>query len=89
MTAEVRLRVTSFGKASSANRAEIYARYQDAEHFYALSLRADQYLVLRRSASSLGTAAAVSVAEGGWHVLKIRCRDRRMRCRSRATWTAC
>ena len=72
MTAEVRLRVTSFGKASSANRAELYARYQDAGQFYALSLRSDQHLVLRRSASSLGTVAAVSVAEGGWHVLKIK-----------------
>lgn len=72
MTAEVRLRVTSFGGASSANRAELYARYQDAGHFYALSLRSDGHLILRRNASSLGTAAAVSVAAGGWHVLTLK-----------------
>lgn len=72
MTASVRLRVTSFGKASSTNRAEVYARFQDPEHFYGLSLRSDQALVLRRNATSLGAAAAVSVAVGEWHVLQIK-----------------
>ena len=72
MTAEVRLRVTSFGRVSSANRAEIYARYQNAGHFYALGVRSDQHLVLRHQAGSLGSAAVVSVPEGEWHVLKIK-----------------
>jgi hypothetical protein len=72
MTAQVRLRVTSFGQASSANRAELYARYQDAGHFYGLGLCSDQHLVLRRNAGSLGAAATVAVAEGEWHVLKLK-----------------
>jgi hypothetical protein len=72
MTVEVRVRVTSFGRASSANRAEIYARYQDAGHFYGVSLRADAKLVLRRNSSSFGPVIDVAVAENEWHTLKIK-----------------
>lgn len=72
MTVEIRVRVTSFGQASSANRAEIYARYQDAGHSYAISLRADAKLVLRRNSSSFGPIIGVAVAENEWHTLKIK-----------------
>ena len=72
MTVEVRVRVASFGQASSANRAEIYARYQDAGHFYAVSLRADAKLDLRRNSSSFGHVIDVAVAENEWHTLKIK-----------------
>jgi hypothetical protein len=72
VTVEVRVRVTSFGQATSSNRAEIYARYQDSGHFYAISLRGDGKLGLRRNASSFGLDVGVSVAEKEWHVLKLK-----------------
>jgi hypothetical protein len=72
MTVEADVLVTSFGQPTSSNRAEIYARYQDPSHFYAISLRGDGKLGLRRNASGLGTAATVSIAENQWHKLKIR-----------------
>ncbi len=72
MTVTAKVMVTSFGQSSSANRAEVYARYQDPGHFYALSIRGDGKLGLRRNASGLGTAAGVSVGENEWHVLEIR-----------------
>jgi hypothetical protein len=72
MTVEVRVRVTSFGPASSSNRAEVYARYQDSGHFYAVSWRADGKLGLRRNSSGFGAIASVTVAEKEWHTLKIK-----------------
>lgn|GEM_PF-6041071 len=72
MTLEVRVRVTSFGQASSANRAEAYARYQDSGHFYAVSLRGDGKLGLRRNSSGFGPVVDVAVGENEWHVLKIK-----------------
>ena len=72
MTAEVRVRVISFDHASSSDRAELYARYQDASHFYAVSLRGDGKLGLRQNSTSLGPAIAVTVREGDWHTLKIK-----------------
>jgi hypothetical protein len=71
MTVEVRVRVLAFGQRSSANRAEVYARYQDAEHCYAVALRGDGKLGLRRNGTGFGTAASVTVAENEWHSLKI------------------
>ncbi len=72
MTAEVRLRLTTLGKPTSANRAELYARYQGSGYLYGIALRADRHVVLRRNAGSLGLAVPVALAEGEWHVLKIR-----------------
>lgn len=72
MTVEADVMVTSFGQPTSSNRAEIYARYQDPNHFYAVGLRGDGKLGLRRNSSGLGTAATVSIAENQWHKLKIR-----------------
>ena len=72
MTVEARVMVTSFGQASSLNRAIVYARYQDPAHFYAVSLCGDGKLVLRRNAAAFGTVASVSVGENEWHALKIR-----------------
>jgi hypothetical protein len=72
MTLEVRVRVTSFGQSSSSNRAEAYARYQDSGHFYAISLRGDGKLGLRRNSSGFGPVVDVAVGENEWHVLKIK-----------------
>ena len=72
MTVEVRVRVTAFGQPSSSNRAEIYARYRDPGHFYAVSLRGDGKLGLRRNASGFGPVASVAVAENEWHTLKLK-----------------
>jgi hypothetical protein len=72
MTVEADVMVTSFGQPTSLNRAEVYARFQDPNHFYAVGLRGDGKLGLRRNASGLGTAATVAIAEMQWHTLKIR-----------------
>jgi hypothetical protein len=72
VTVEVRVKVTSFGQPSSSNRAEVYARFQDTGNFYAVSLRGDGMLGLRRSASGFGTPVSVGIREKEWHTLKIR-----------------
>lgn len=72
MTVEVRVRVTAFGQPSSSNRAEIYARYQDPGHCYAVSLRGDGKLGLRRNSSGFGPVASVAVTENEWHTLKLK-----------------
>ena len=72
MTAEARLFVTSFGPASSTNRAELFARYQDSSHNYSVSVSADGKLGLRKNGTGLGTPASVSIVQGQWHTLKVR-----------------
>jgi len=72
MTVEARVMVTSFGQYASSNRVILYARYQDLSHFYAVALRGDGKLSLRRNAATFGTLASVNVAENEWHTLKIR-----------------
>ena len=72
MTAEAWVLVTSFNQASSTNRVVVYARYQDTTHFYAIALRGDGKLGLRRNGTAFGTVANVSVAENEWHALKLR-----------------
>ena len=72
MTVEAKVMVTSFNQASSTNRVVLYARYQDTTHFYAVALRGDGKLGLRRNGTAFGTLANVSVAENEWHVLKVR-----------------
>jgi hypothetical protein len=72
MTVTTRVRVTSFGAASSSNRVELYARYQSAGSFYAVSLRADAKLGLRANSISLGPVVSVAVAENEWHELKLK-----------------
>jgi hypothetical protein len=72
MTVTVRVRVTSFGQASSSNRAELYARYRNAGQFYAVSLRADGKLGLRANSTSISPVVSVTVAENEWHELKLK-----------------
>jgi hypothetical protein len=72
VTVEVRVRVVSFGQATSTNRAEVLARHQSGDLFYAASLRGDGKLGLRKNAIGLGTAVSVSVSEGQWHTLGLR-----------------
>jgi hypothetical protein len=72
MTVEARVMVTSFDQPSSTNRVVLYARYQDITHFYAVALRGDGKLGLRRNGTAFGTVANVSVAVNEWHVLKLR-----------------
>ena len=72
MTVEAKVMVTSFKNASATNRVVVYARYQDVSHFYAIALRGDGKLDLRRNANVFGTTANVSIAENEWHTLQIR-----------------
>jgi hypothetical protein len=72
MTVKVRVRVLSFGQPTSANRAEVYARYQRGDLLYAVSLRGDGKLGLRKNSTGLGATATVEVFENEWHTLAIR-----------------
>lgn len=72
ITLEVRVRVNAFGPGSSLNRAEVFARFQEPGQWYALGLRADHTLALRRNASTWGSAVPARVREGEWHTLKLR-----------------
>jgi hypothetical protein len=71
MTVEARVMVTSFDQASSTNRVVLYARYQDTMHFYAVAVRGDGKLGLRRNGTAFGSMANVSVADNEWHRLKL------------------
>jgi hypothetical protein len=71
MTVEARVMVTSFDQATSTNRVLLYARYQDSQHFYAVALRGDGKLALRRNAAAFGTVASVALDENHWHTLKL------------------
>jgi hypothetical protein len=71
MTVAVRVRVLSFGQPTVAHRAEVYARYQDGDRCYAVGLRGDGTLGLRKNAVALGTPASVTAAPNEWHVLGI------------------
>lgn len=72
MTVEARVFVLSFGQAAIVNRAELYARYLDGERFYAVSLRGDGKLGLRKNAIAIGNAASVAAIQNEWHTLKLK-----------------
>jgi hypothetical protein len=72
MTVQVRVRVLSFGQPTVAHRAEVYARYQDGDQLYAVGLRGDGKLGLRKNAVAIGTPASVTAIPTEWHVLGIK-----------------
>jgi hypothetical protein len=72
MTVEAKVMVTSFGQPASSNRAEVYARYVDSATFYALGVRGDGKLGLRKGPSGIGEAVTVPIVENEWHTLRIR-----------------
>lgn len=72
MTVQARVRVLSFGQPTVAHRAEVYARYQDGDQLYAVGLRGDGKLGLRKNAVAIGNAASVMAVPNEWHVLGIK-----------------
>ena len=72
LTVEAAVRTLAFGGTSSSHRAEIYARYQDSETFYALSIRGDGKMGIRRKASSIGNTADIEATGDTWHRLKLK-----------------
>ena len=71
-----KLKVVSFGGASSAYRAGIVARYNGSSNDYVLALDATGNLVLMRGMSAVsgsGTCGAIFVggATGAWHTLQL------------------
>jgi hypothetical protein len=72
MTVEARVRVLSFGQPSLSNRAEVYARYQDGAHLYAVSLRGDGKLGLGKNGIAIGNTASVAEIQNQWHTLRVR-----------------
>ena len=72
VTVAAKVMVTSFKNASAANRVVLYARFQDIAHFYAVALRGDGKLDLRRNANVFGITANVAIAEHEWHTLQIK-----------------
>jgi hypothetical protein len=72
VTVTAKVSVSSFGQASGANRAEVYARYQDETTFWALSVGGDDKLSLRDGSTIVGTTADIPDVEDGWHTLAIK-----------------
>lgn len=72
VTIEVRVMVSSFGSMSSADRAEVYARYVDATTLWAFSLSGDGKLSLRKGMSVVGNTTTVTGIEDVWHSLKLK-----------------
>ena len=68
---EARVRVLAFGGTSSSYRAELYARYEDPENFFAVSIRGDGKLGIRHNFSNLGSAVDIGLAGHDWHTLKL------------------
>jgi hypothetical protein len=72
VTIEVRVMVSSFGSMSSADRAEVYARYVDATTLWAFTLSGDGKLSLRKGMSVVGNTTTVTDIEDVWHSLKLK-----------------
>lgn len=72
MTADARVLVAPAVQSSSARRAELFVRYVDPSHNYAVALRADGYLALRKNGTALGDPLKLTTLNDQWHVLKIR-----------------
>jgi pectate lyase len=71
-TVEARVKVLQFGGTSSSYRVGVYARYQDSNNFYAVVLRGDGRLEVRKKSSTLATAIDVNAVVNTWYTLKIK-----------------
>jgi hypothetical protein len=71
MTVEAAVYVLTFGGDLTTNRVEIYARYQAADRDYALSLRGDGKLGLRKNGIAIGNTTDVATQLGQWSTLKL------------------
>jgi hypothetical protein len=72
MTVQARVRVLSFGHPTVLHRAEVYARYQDGDRLYAVGLRGDGKLGLRKNTVAIGNIANAPAVTNEWHVLGIK-----------------
>jgi len=72
MTVEASIRTLAFGGTTSAYRAEIYARYQDSQNFFALSIRGDGKIGIRRKAGNIGDTVEIETPGDTWHKLKLK-----------------
>jgi hypothetical protein len=70
-TVEAAVYVLAFGGDLATNRVEIYARYQAADRAYALSLRGDGKLGLRKNGIAMGNTTEVATQPGQWSTLKL------------------
>jgi hypothetical protein len=70
-TVEAAVYVLTFGGDLATNRVEIYARYQAADRAYALSLRGDGKLGLRKNGIAIGNTTDVAAQPGQWSTLKL------------------
>ena len=66
---EVRVKVLSFGGSSSSYFAAIYGRFTGAD-YYALVLRSDGKLAIRKDKSTLGSAVDAGIVAGTWYTLR-------------------
>ncbi len=74
LSIELKVKPLSFGANSSADQIGIYARYWDLSNWYALTLRGDGRIALRRrvngSNNQVGDSANAMIAAGTWYTIK-------------------
>jgi len=72
MTVEAWVNIVRSDRSSLSERVEVYARYVDWDHCFAVSLSSDGSFGLRQGNEGLGSVVQVNVKEQEWHLLKIR-----------------
>ena len=66
---EVKLKVLAFGGQSTSYFAAIYARYNGTD-YYALTLREDGHLAIRKDKATLGNAVDAGIVAGTWYTVR-------------------
>lgn len=73
VSVRVRVKIIEFGAPLAAYRVGVMARYQRGPHrYYAVLLRGDQRVELRRENQQLGDSIELPVTVGDWHVLELK-----------------
>lgn len=67
---EAKIKINAFGGSSTSYFAALYGRY-DGSDYYALALRSDGKIAIRKNTSTLGSAVAAGIAPGTWYTVRL------------------
>jgi hypothetical protein len=67
---EAKVKVKAFGGSSTSYFAAIYGRSNGTD-YYALALRQDGKIAIRKNTTTLGSAVAAGIAEGIWYTVRL------------------
>jgi hypothetical protein len=67
---EAKVKVKAFGGSSTSYLAAIYGR-RSATDYYALALRQDGKIAIRRGSSTIGSAVAAGIVAGTWYTIRL------------------